>query len=167
MPDHYNFEKEEGQEFIYTFSTHKNINYRIAFTEDHIINSLGDIDFLNTYALTILRDDCERPGTDPIIKLTILEIIKSFFSFKDKCVVFICDDDDLKARGRYSIFSKWYDEYNPKEGIIKHDNVIYDDKRNIHVYTSLMYHNGFPNSEIILDIFNQISNIYKNNQESA
>lgn len=165
MPDHYNFEKEEGQEYIYDFTTSKGIFYRVAFTEDQILNELANKEFTNIYTLTILRQECSKPGADPLIKITILEIIKTFFSFEDKCVMYICSEDDNKSLGRNTIFNKWYQECDSKDGLMKHDNTIYGNDRT--VFTSLIYPVNCPNIDEILNVFVEIEKLYKNIEVSA
>lgn len=165
MPNHYNFEKEEGQEFIYCFSTDKGIHYRIAFTEDHNLTLLSNENFDNLYTLSILREECIKPGHDPRIKATVYEIVKTFFAFRDKCVIYICSEDGNKAAGRHKTFNKWHEECDFKDDLVKYDNVIVEGER--HVYTSLIYHQECPNIDRILEVFKEIENLYKDMQASA
>jgi hypothetical protein len=159
LPLHYSYERSGEEGSIYSFTTNKGISYMIAFTEDEHLNMLSGEVINNVYSLSIIRDECDKPGTDPLIQETINIIVRDFFSQTNRCVLFICDDSDNKHVSRYKTFCKWYQESEYKNEINKFDNLIPEEDKLI--YTSIMFHHEFPNREQVLELFSNIEVLFK------
>ena len=50
--------------------------------------------------------------SDTKIKLTIIEVIKYFFTVRENILLFTCDDHDERSLCRKKLFDRWHKEYS-------------------------------------------------------
>ena len=77
---------------------------------------LAETKYLNEISLIKKKyeDDKRKSSYDEKISLTILSILRSFFTDKNNVLLFICDAQDDRQCGRNLLFSKWYHIYGSK-----------------------------------------------------
>ena len=74
-------------------------------------------------------------------------------------MVYVCSDDDEKAKQRHKIFDRWHRNSEYKQVVLKIDNIIdvrIDDLNIQKLYTSFMFHRSNPNYNKLIEIYNQI-----------
>ncbi len=77
-------------------------------------------------------------------------------------MVYVCSDEDEKAKLRYDVFERWYKKSEFRKNVIKIDNIL-----NINVtstethrlYTSFMFHKSNSNYEKLLEIYSRIEEV--------
>lgn len=91
-------------------------------------------DFTNVYMFNIEPETDTPHPIDRCIALTIVEILKQFFSRCENAMIMVCDTLDGKEEKRELLFSRWFIKHNDGS-IVKYDasSVV----ENYTLYTSL------------------------------
>ena len=70
----------------------------------------------------IIEPESDQPHPiDNQIAVTVIFILKQFFSVKERAMLMICDTLDGKEEKRKQLFNRWYDKYNIRHEIQKFD----------------------------------------------
>ena len=133
----------------YAFTTNNLIDYEVEFVK----NSLDFDESLLVFEVTIATIESQNkilPPLDLRVELTIVEIIREFFSDNNKSVVFACDNRDNRHHSRKRKFDALYNKFKTKD-IEKYDSEIKLD--NSELLTTLLIHQNNPFKKIIIDLF--------------
>lgn len=125
MQNHYNYVFDEIT-LTYNFTTKNNILYRVAFIVDETFSSISGKAFTNIYQIVIEKanDQLIEPYDRKVSK-TIEDIIEKFFRKIENALLYVCDDEDKKAKLRFQIFDRWYKKSKYKKSIVKIDKIIH------------------------------------------
>ncbi len=145
---------------LFIFTTSNSVDYKVEFVQD----KLNFDELLLVFEISITTDTTKKQIFTPLdtrVELTVIGILRTFFSDNKKSTVFVCDNRDNRQHTRKRKFSSWYNNYKTPE-IEKHDNdFIFKDKV---LLTSLLIHQNNPFKKIIIDLFlSQKDQIDKNN----
>ena len=161
MQNHYNY-VFDGITNTYNFTTKNSVLYRVAFIVDETFSTISGEEIPNIFQLVIEKATDEIEPYDPKISKTIEDIIERFFQRVENSLIYICSDDDEKAKQRHKIFDRWYEKSEYREAVVKIDNIIsikVDDINIQKLYTSFMFHKNNSNYRKLIDIYNQIEKI--------
>lgn len=151
----------------YNFTTKNNILYRVAFIVDETFSTISGKDVQNVFQMIVEKATDEIEPYDARVSKTIEDIIERFFHRVENSLVYVCSDDDMKARQRHKVFDRWYKKSQYRESVVKIDNVItirLDDLNIQKLYTSFMFHKSNPNYNTLIEIYNQIESILNTNK---
>ena len=146
----------------YNFTTKNSILYRVAFIVDATFSSISGKNIPNVFQLVVEKAVEDVEPYDAKVSKTIEHIIARFFQRVENSLIYVCSDDDAKARQRHKIFDRWYKKSDYKDVVIKIDNIltIKIDELNIQrLYTSFMFHKDNRNYSELIDIYNQIEKV--------
>ena len=158
MQNHYNYVFDDITN-TYNFTTKNSILYRVAFIVDETFSTISGEEIPNIFQLVIEK---ATDGTEPYdakVSKTIEDIIERFFQRVENSLIYICSDNDEKAKQRHRIFDRWYKKSEYKRVVIKIDNIIsikIDDINIQKLYTSFMFHKDNSNYKKLIDIYYQI-----------
>lgn len=131
------------------FTTDNSVDYKVEF-----VQNISNFDvILLVFEIVILFDDSKtilNPPLDKRVEVTVVEIIRDFFSSYDYSVIFVCDYSDNRHHTRKRKFSSWYNKYKTSE-IEKHDSDF--EIEGIEFLTSLLIHQKNSFKKIIIDLF--------------
>ncbi len=136
--------------------------YRVAFVVDESFSAISGEDIPNVYQLIIEKATDQIEPLDAKVAKTLGEIVEVFFRNKENSLIFICSDEDKKAKIRFNKFDRWYNNSEYKSVIIKMDNIIQikiSESGNQKMYTSFMFHRNNSNHEKLIEIYNQFEKI--------
>lgn len=161
-PYNYTFDPDTN---YYTFITKNNIEYKVAFFQDFMLESCttADIKLGNVFQITVEKSTDKPSGLDACVSETIRAIVVAFFQNVDNALIYICDDDDEKGQVRFNAFERWYLNSTMTDCITKINNVVeieLDDDSILKIHTSIMFHNNNTNSENIKITYNSISQFF-------
>ena len=106
----------EESDWNYSFKTKHGIVYHAYFIDFSIYHPTFD----NVYTFNI-EPESDRPHSiDNRIAMTIVSLLRIFFTRNDHAMIMVCDNLDGKEKKRRLLFSKWYSVYNDGS-IIKYD----------------------------------------------
>lgn len=106
---------EEG-EWNYSFETKHGIVYHAYFIDFTIYHPA----FRDVYTFNIEPESNVPHPIDNRIAITIVSLLRVFFSRNERAMIMVCDNLDGKEQKRRLLFSKWYTTYNDGS-IIKYD----------------------------------------------
>lgn len=158
MQNHYNYVFDNITN-TYNFTTRNDILYRIAFIVDETFSTISGEEIPNIFQLVIEKATDELEPYDAKVAKTIENIIERFFHKVENSLVYVCSDDNEKARQRHKIFDRWYRKSEYRDIVIKIDNIItiVSDEQNVQrLYTSFMFHANNPAYRKLIRIYNQI-----------
>jgi hypothetical protein len=160
LPNLYNYTFSEVTQ-TYNFTTKNNIEYKVVFIIDETLDSLSEKPIENVYQIIIEKVSNEREPFDSVVAKTIDDIIKSFFKNAQNSLIYVCSEDEEKAKVRFTVFDRWYWNSTFNKFVTKIDNIINVEVngRNYQLYTSLLYHNENPNIENILATYSSIEEV--------
>lgn len=133
--------------------------YRVAFVVDETFSAISNEDIPNIFQLVIDKASDELEPYDAKVSRTIENIVERFFHNVINSMIFVCSDENDKAKTRFKVFDRWYKKSEYKEFIIKIDNIIQykiSETETQRLYTSLMFHQGNPTHQKLVKIYNQI-----------
>lgn len=113
----------------------------------------------NIFQLIIEKANEEIEPYDSKVSKTIENIIDKFFQRIENSLIYVCSDEDEKAKIRYDVFDRWYKKSEFKENVVKIDNIlnINISKIEIHkLYTSFMFHKSNSNYNKLIEIYSKI-----------
>lgn len=153
-PYNYTFDPDLG---YYTFLTKDDIEYKIAFFEDFMLDSCSDnkLEIGPVYQITVEKISDKTERLDARVSETVRDIISAFFLNEEQSLIYICDNDDVKGYKRFNAFERWFKNSNMTGYITKLDNIVEIDEITIH--TSLMFHNNNTNTANIKIAYEGIS----------
>lgn len=160
MQSHYNYVFDSITN-TYNFATKNNILYRVAFVVDETFSTISGEEIPNIYQLIIEKATDELETFDTKVSKTIEHIIERFFQKTENALIYVCSDEDERARIRHEIFDRWYRNSDYKNWIVKIDNIMkFNIKNEIQkLYTSFLFHKQNLNYEKLIQIYTQIENV--------
>ncbi|GEN76632.1 DUF6169 family protein [Chryseobacterium hagamense] len=160
MQSHYNYVFDSITN-TYNFATKNNILYRVAFVVVEIFSTISGEEIPNIYQLIIEKATDELEPFDTKVSKTIEHIIERFFQKTENALIYVCSDEDERARIRHEIFDMWYRNSDYKNWIVKIDNIMkFNIKNEIQkLYTSFLFHKQNLNYEKLIQIYTQIENV--------
>ncbi|MFV0566257.1 MAG: DUF6169 family protein, partial [Flavobacteriaceae bacterium] len=115
----------------------------------------------NIYQIIVEKASEGIEPFDQKVSKTIEDIIEKFFRKIENSLIYVCADDDEKAKLRFEIFDRWYKKSEYRELIVKIDNIIQFRENGFtinKIYTSFMFHKANSNFEKLIEIYNKIEN---------
>lgn len=161
MLNHYNYVFDNITK-TYNFTTKNNILYRVAFIVDETFSTISKQEIPNIYQIIIEKANEEIEPFDQKVSKTIEQVIEQFFKKIENSLIYICSDDEEKAKTRHKVFDRWYKKSQHKDYIIKIDNIIQfriKDSSISKIYTSFMFHKNNPNFNQLIEIYNNIEDV--------
>lgn len=158
MQSHYNYVFDNITN-TYNFTTKNSILYRVAFIVDETFSAISGEEIANIFQLIVEKANEETEPFDAKVSKTIENIIDRFFQRIENSLVYVCSDEDEKAKLRYDVFDRWYKKSEFKENVVKIDNIfnINISKTEIHkLYTSFMFHKNNSNYDKLIEIYSKI-----------
>ena len=158
---HYNYAFDNITN-TYNFTTKNNILYRVAFVVDETFSAISNEDIPNVFQLIIGKASDELEPYDAKVSRTIENIVARFFQNEMNSMIYICSDEDNKAKTRFNIFDRWYKKSEYKAFIIKIDNIIQfkiSKNETQKMHTSFMFHKDNPTHKELVEIYNQIEKV--------
>jgi hypothetical protein len=158
LQSHYNYVFDDISN-TYNFTTINSILYRVAFIVDETFSTISGEEIPNIFQLVIEKATEGLESYDAKVAKTIEDIVERFFHKVENSLIYVCSDDNLKAKQRHKIFDRWYKNSKYKDIVMKIDNIItvVIDKQNVQkLYTSFMFHTGNPAYEKLIRVYNQI-----------
>lgn len=158
MQNHYNYVFDDITN-TYNFTTKNNILYRVAFIVDETFSAISGEEIPNIFQLVIEKATDELEPYDAEVAKTIEDLVERFFYRVENSLIYVCSDDNEKAKQRHKIFDRWYRKSEYKDSVMKIDNIIVItiDEQNIQkFYTSFMFHRDNPAYGKMIEIYNQI-----------
>ncbi len=146
----------------YNFATKNDILYRVAFIVDETFSSISGEKIPNVYQIIVEKANDGIEPFDQKVSKTIEDIIENFFRKIENSLIYVCSDDDEKAKLRHEIFDRWYKNSKYRESIMKIDNVVRiyaKDQNTSMIYTSFMFHKANSNYEKLIEIYNRIEEV--------
>ncbi len=161
MRNHYNYVFDSITK-TYNFTTKNYILYRVAFVVDETFSEISGETISNVYQIIVEKANESIEPFDPIVSKTIEDIIEKFFRKIENSLIYVCSDDDEKAKLRHKIFDRWYKKSKYRESIVKIDNVIQIHTKDLaisKIYTSFMFHKANSNFEKLIEIYQRIEDV--------
>ena len=142
-------------DLTYSFTTRHGITYHAYFLDYSCYHPA----FANVYTFNIEPEEDTPHPIDQRIALTVIHILKLFFSRNENAMIMICDNLDGKERKREMLFTRWFMRYN--DGIIqKYDASSTTD--DYMLYVSLYIHRDNPDARQLVAAFYDLvkNNLY-------
>lgn len=158
MRNHYNYAFDNITN-TYNFTTRNNVLYRVAFVVDETFSSVSNQEISNIFQLIIDKASDELEPYDAKVSRTIEDIVERFFHNALNSMIYVCSDEDDKAKTRFKVFDRWYKKSDYKEFIVKMDNIIQfkiSETETQKLYTSFMFHQDNPTRQTLVEIYSQI-----------
>lgn len=158
MRNHYNYAFDNITN-TYNFTTRNNVLYRVAFVVDETFSSVSNQEISNIFQLIIDKASDEPEPYDAKVSKTIEDIVERFFHNALNSMIYVCSEEDDKAKTRFKVFDRWYKKSDYKEFIVKIDNIIQfkiSETETQKLYTSFMFHQDNPTRQTLVEIYNQI-----------
>lgn len=158
MQNHYNYVFDELTN-TYNFTTKNDILYRVAFLTDHTFSAIANKNIPNVYQLVIEKVTDEIEPLDSKVSKTIEHIVERFFRKVENSLVYVCSEEDDKAKLRFEVFKRWFKKSKYRNSVTKIDNVIrikLAEKEYDIIYTSFMFRKENPNYNALVEIYNRI-----------
>ena len=144
----------------YNFTTKNDIEYKIVFIIDETLDVVSEVHIENIYQIVIEKITAKIEPFDVLVSKTIQNIITAFFENIQNSLIYVCSENDKKAKKRFNVFNRWYNN-STLESITKVDNIINCESEGITytIYTSLLYHKENPNIDNILLAYHKIESV--------
>lgn len=159
MPLPYNYKFDETTN-TYSFITKNYFEYKIVFIVDETLDIASETPIKNVYQIIVEKVTGGIESLDILVSKTIEAILGSFFKTKENSLIYICSEDNQKAKARFDVFNRWYNQ-STLSSIIKVDNIIICEFNGVKytIYTSLLYEIENPNVQNILKAYHNIEDI--------
>jgi len=158
LQSHYNYAFDEITN-TYNFTTKNDVLYRVAFIVDETFSTISGEAIPNIFQLVIGKATEGLEFYDAKVAKTIEDIVERFFQKVENSLIYVCSDDNEKAKQRHKIFDRWYRKSKYRDIVMKIDNtitVIINEGSTQKLYTSFMFHIDNPAYEKLIEIYNQI-----------
>ena len=152
----------DSQSKTYNFITKNAIHYQIAFVVDETFSLISNEDISDIYQLVVEKVTDEIEPFDAKVSKTIEDIVDQFFENEKNSLIYICSEENKKAKLRHKTFNRWYQRSEQKNKIKKVDNVIHIQTNELEIqklHTSFLFHYNNPNRFKLIEIYNQIEKI--------
>jgi hypothetical protein len=134
----------------YQFKTSSGDVYVAYFTEFTLLDSEENEIPVVSFGFACKRSTEEKPRYDSKVKQTIVYIIQDFFNKQpDDAVLYMCMNNDGKARSRHVTFNNWYRELNTD--LEKHSSS--SEQGNSGFYGSILLKSNNPNKKKLIASF--------------
>ena len=133
--------------------------YRVAFVVDETFSAISNEEIPNIFQLIIDKASDELEPYDAKVSKTIEDIVERFFHNVINSMIYVCSDEDEKAKTRFKVFDRWYKKSEYKSFIVKIDNIIQfkiSETETQKMYTSFLFHQKNPTHQKLVKIYNQI-----------
>ena len=149
------YEITEEADLTYSFMTRHGIVYHAYFLDYSGYHPA----FTNVYTFNIEPEKDTPHPIDKRIALTIIHLLRQFFSRNENAMIMICDTLDGKELKRKMLFSRWFMQYNDGN-IQKYDASSASD--GYILYVSLYIHRDNPHSRQLISAFYDLvkNNLY-------
>ena len=149
------YEIAEEADLTYSFTTRHGITYHAYFLDYSCYHPA----FANVYTFNIEPEEDTPHPIGKCIALTIIHILRQFFSRNENAMIMICDNLDGKEQKREMLFSRWFMQYNDGS-IRKYDASSATD--GYMLYVSLYIHRDNPNARQLVNAFYDLvkNNLY-------
>jgi hypothetical protein len=161
LRNHYNYVFDNITK-TYNFTTKNDILYRVAFVVDETFSTISGEEISNVFQIIVEKANEGIEPFDQKVSKTIEDIIEHFFRKIENSLIYVCSDDDEKAKLRHEIFNRWYKKSKYRESIIKIDNIIQFHTKGLttsKIYTSFMFHKSNSNFEKLIQIYYRIEDV--------
>jgi hypothetical protein len=125
----YDFAREESNNSVhYVFKTDNDIVYSVYFNPADFSDYLDELPCLSKagclFGFFPVDEVSGKKTSDPLISATLYKIVGDFFNSygTDKVLLFHCDSEDGKQRGRDKLFETWFKK-KPSHIIIQKDGL--------------------------------------------
>lgn len=98
--------------------------YRVAFVVDETFSTVSNEEIPDVFQLVIDKASDKLEPYDAEVSRTIEDIVERFFHNALNSIIYVCSDEDDKAKTRFKVFDRWYKKSDYKEFIVKIDNII-------------------------------------------
>lgn len=156
----YDFEFQGDYNNTYIFETDYKVLYDVKFKPSFYLfeESSPFSRFAYELVIAVVEQPNDKVPSDPLIAFTIAAIVKNFFQFKERIILYICETSDRRHKARYRKFSAWFDEFNDKT-LLKIESMI-PDKDGITYFNALIIRRDNPEKERIIEAFKKLSGDY-------
>lgn len=150
MSSRYEFEKLSNGAG-YKFITSSGDIYIAYFTEFVLLAPTGNDLVVLSFGFTCKRSDNKKhQHYDIKVKQTIIFIIKEFFEEQNEnAILYICINNDEKARNRQITFNSWFNEFNVD--LEKHNS--HESLGSLGFYSSILFKRNNPNKQNLIAAF--------------
>lgn len=110
--------KQRGIKFLHPYKIAEEADLTNSFTTGITYHayfldySCYHPDFANVYTFNIEPEQDTPHPIDKRIALTVIHILRQFFSRNENAMIMICDNLDGKEQKREMLFSRWFMQYN-------------------------------------------------------
>ena len=144
------YEIIEEAEWSYSFKTKHDIIYHAYFIDYSPYHS----QFTDVFSFIIEPESDQPHPIDNQIAVTVIFILKQFFSVKERAMLMICDTLDGKEEKRKQLFNRWYDKYNIRHEIQKFDASA--ETEDYKLYVSIYINNNNENKQKLISAFYEL-----------
>jgi Family of unknown function (DUF6169) len=133
----------------YKFYTDNDVYYSIDFTDgSYYFVKFPNYLSIYEYSLNVLSTGKHlSPPPDKRIELTVVAILSAFLSFRENCVIYVCQNMDKRHYARKRKFDFWFTQ-NQGNNLEKHDVAVeYEDT--IYLSSLIIPKNNTNKDEII------------------
>lgn len=110
-------EEDEG---FFTFVNSLGVKYAVIFSRDEFIFPTLNKEDTLVYELMVMPYEDRILQPDSGNGQTICTIIENFIhQYSDRVVVYLCETKDGKAKFRYRLFNRWFEQLNTDSSIHK------------------------------------------------
>jgi Family of unknown function (DUF6169) len=134
----------------YEFSTANGIGYVVYFNEFFLMDrDMQDV-CLYSFGFDYKASSSNRIEYDRKIKDTVIFILQDFFRQRNEdAIIYICQNNDSKSRGRSKLFDNWFLEFS--DTFEKYDSEeLYN---RYHFYSSIIASKYNPVKQKLIDAF--------------
>jgi ribonucleotide reductase beta subunit family protein with ferritin-like domain len=134
----------------------------VAFVVDETFSTISGEEITDIYQLVIEKISNEIEPFDAKVSKTIEKIIEQFFENVQNSLIYVCSEDNRKAKSRQNTFNRWYNNSTCKNKIKKIDNVIHFQMSETElqkIYTSFLFHINNLNQAKLIEIYEQIERV--------
>lgn len=133
----------------FVFESQYGIKFNVGFAEDYMLLDEG------AYQLFISNLSKRPSPNDPLVKDTVVAIIKEFFSQEPAVILYICDTSDERQAIRNRLFAFWFTHNSHNEEYtMLHETVVIDDAS---YYGSLLMRKDHPMHDDIVKEFHDFA----------
>jgi hypothetical protein len=155
----YSFKEKNNQ---YRFQTDKGVIYSVSFTDGSIyFRTLPSHIPVYEFIIKVVElGENLSPPFDSRLEITVIEILKIFFSNHGDSIIYICSMVDNRQHSRFRKFDAWFNRnISVIPDLEKYDTFItYED---LEILSTLIVHKGNPYRETLVKMFLDQANDYE------
>lgn len=130
---------------FFQFKTRAGVVLAVGFDDDDLLNA-------ESYQFIIVNTNNKPSPQDPLVRITITEIIREFFRVNNATMLYICETADRKQAMRSRLFSHWFDNFNERKNYTFIQSRI-DDEEGVVNYFAIIVRKDNPNYSSVIDEF--------------